>query len=127
MPRPQWDRRGGKRPGRWRITQRRLLPYSQSIIHARWSGEACWIPLGTFDLGVPPENPTSRPAPGEILFYPGGIGETEILVPYGATRFSSVAGELECSHFLTIIENRESLADMGRQILLKGSKSIRFE
>src|ERR1700733_5990055 len=34
---------------------RRLLPYSQKIIHARWSGEACWIPLGTFDLAVGPE------------------------------------------------------------------------
>ena len=104
-----------------------LLPYSQSIIHARWSGEACWIPLGTFDLDVPPENPTSTPAPGEILFYPGGISETEILFPYGATRFSSVAGELKGNHFLTIVENQESLADLGRQILLKGSMPIRFE
>ena len=25
----------------------RLLPYKQKIIHARWSGEACWIPLGS--------------------------------------------------------------------------------
>lgn len=23
-----------------------LLPYRQRLIHARWSGEACWIPLG---------------------------------------------------------------------------------
>ena len=22
----------------------KLLPYQQKIIHARWSGEACWIP-----------------------------------------------------------------------------------
>lgn len=106
---------------------RRLLPYSQHIIHARWSGEACWIPLGTFDLGAPAESPTSTPAPGEILFYPGGISETEILFPYGATRFSSVAGELKGNHFLTIVENQEALADLGRQILLKGSLPIRFE
>jgi hypothetical protein len=106
---------------------RRLLPYSQSIIHARWSGEACWIPLGAFDLGVPSESPTSTPAPGEILFYPGGISETEILFPYGTTRFASVAGELKGNHFLTVVENQESLADLGRQILLKGSMLIRFE
>lgn len=105
----------------------RLLPYTQSIIHARWSGEACWIPMGSFDLGVPPENPTSTPAPGELLFYPGGISETEILFPYGASRFASVAGELKGNHFLTIVENQESLADLGRQILLRGSKPIRFE
>jgi hypothetical protein len=30
----------------------KLLPYKQKIIHARWSGEACWIPLGDFNLGV---------------------------------------------------------------------------
>jgi hypothetical protein len=23
-----------------------LLPYSEQLIHARWSGEACWIPIG---------------------------------------------------------------------------------
>ena len=23
-----------------------LLPYSQKVIHSRWSGEAVWIPLG---------------------------------------------------------------------------------
>jgi hypothetical protein len=23
-----------------------LLPYKQRIIHVRWSGEGCWIPLG---------------------------------------------------------------------------------
>ena len=105
----------------------RLLPYSQSIIHARWSGEACWIPLGTFDLDVPPENPTSTPAPGEILFYPRGLSETEILFPYGVTRFAAVVGELKGNHFLTIIENQESLADLGRQILMKGAMPILFE
>ena len=25
-----------------------LLPYRQRVIHARWSGEACWIPLGDY-------------------------------------------------------------------------------
>ena len=52
---------------------RRLLPYAQKIIHARWSGEACWIPLGTFDLDVGPENPISQPKPAQILFYPAGV------------------------------------------------------
>src|SRR5579862_1275539 len=53
-----------------------LLPYRQKIIHVRWSGEACWIPLGDLDLGLGPESATSYPAPGQILLYPGGVSET---------------------------------------------------
>ena len=106
---------------------RRLLPYSQRIIHARWSGEACWIPLGTLDLAVGPEQPVSRPAAGQILFYPGGISETEILLPYGRTRFSSVAGELAGNHFLTIVDGLERLEAVGREILWHGNRGIRFE
>src|SRR3954468_3235732 len=84
----------------------KLLPYRQKIIHARWSGEACWIPLGEFSLDVGYENHTSHPAPGEILFYPGGYSETEILFPYGACRFASKVGQLAGNHFLTVIEGR---------------------
>jgi hypothetical protein len=99
----------------------------QKIIHARWSGEACWIPLGDFDLGVIPENPTSRPLPGQLLFYPADISETEILLPYGAARFCSVAGELAGNRILTITENLEQLAQLGKDILWNGSREIRFE
>ena len=28
-----------------------MLPYRQRVIHVRWSGEACWIPMGDLDLG----------------------------------------------------------------------------
>ena len=55
-----------------------LLPYRQQIIHVRWSGEGCWIPLGDYDFGLAYENHTSHPAPGEMILYPGGISETEI-------------------------------------------------
>ena len=24
----------------------KLLPYTQRLIHVRWSGEGCWVPLG---------------------------------------------------------------------------------
>jgi Protein of unknown function (DUF3830) len=63
-----------------------LLPFHARLIQARWSGEAAWIPLGDFNFDVAFENHTSHPAPGEILLYPGGYSEAEILVPYGATR-----------------------------------------
>ena len=106
---------------------KRLLPYSQTIIHARWSGEACWVPLGTFDLNVPLENPISRPAPGQLLYHPAGVSETEILVPYGPTRFCSAAGEIAGSHFLTITADLVRLAQMGNDILWNGSRDISFE
>ncbi len=56
---------------------KKLLPYENKIIHVRWSGEAVWIPLGELDLGLPNENQTSYPAPGQMIVYPGGISETE--------------------------------------------------
>ena len=40
---------------------RRLLPLESKLIHARWSGEACWIPFGALDVGVGSENATAYP------------------------------------------------------------------
>ncbi len=106
---------------------RKLLPYRQKLIHARWSGEACWIPLGDFDLGVTYENHTSHPSRGDILFYPGGLSETEILFPYGSARFASKVGQLAGNHFLTIEGGREHLPELGRLCLWEGAQEIVFE
>lgn len=106
---------------------KKLLPYRQKIIHARWSGEACWIPLGDFQLGVGYENHTSYPAPGQILFYPGGFSETEILFPYGSARFAARVGQLAANHFLTVISGQEHLRDLGRLCLWEGAQEIVFE
>lgn len=106
---------------------KKLLPYRQKIIHARWSGEACWIPLGEFQLGVGFENHTSHPSRGDILFYPGGYSETEILFPYGSACFASKMGQLAGNHFLTLVEGHEQLAEMGRTCLWQGAQDIVFE
>ena len=106
---------------------RRLLPLRSQIIHARWSGEAAWIPFGELDVGVGPENATRHPSPGEILFYPGGISETEILFPYGHTSFGSKAGPLAGNHFATIVEGGEQLRELGRLVLWEGARDIVFE
>jgi hypothetical protein len=106
---------------------RRLLPLESRIIQARWSGQAAWIPFGELDVGLGPENATSYPAPGEILLYPGGLSETEILFPYGPTCFASKAGQLAGNHFATIIEGGEQLQVLGERILWDGAQPIRFE
>ena len=105
----------------------KLLPFKNKIIHVRWSGEAVWIPLGDFNLGVGYENHTSHPSKGEILLYPGGISETEILLSYGSTCFSSKMGQLAGNHFLTIIEGKENLPELGRKVLWEGAQDILFE
>jgi hypothetical protein len=105
---------------------RAVLPYRQRIIHVRWSGEACWIPLGDFDFGLGYENHTSYPAPGQILLYPGGISETEILLAYGAVQFASKMGQLAGNHFLTIESGLEDLARLGKKVLWEGAQEIVF-
>jgi len=103
------------------------LPFESRLIQARWSGESAWIPLGDLNFGVGSENATSHPAPGEILLYPGGLSEVEILFPYGATMFASKVGQLAGNHFLTIDEGRPHLAEIGRRVLWEGSQPVRFE
>ena len=105
----------------------RLLPLSGSLLQARWSGEAAWMPLGSLDVGVGAENDTQIPKPGQILLYPSGISETEILIPYGETAFASKAGPLRGNHVMTIVEGGEQLSELGRRVLWLGAQPIVLE
>lgn len=104
-----------------------LLPFKGQIIHVRWSGESVWVPLGDFQLGVGHENPTTYPSRGEILFYPGTLSETEILIPYGNCKFDSKVGPLAGNHFLTLEGGWEELEEVGKAVLWNGAKDIVFE
>jgi hypothetical protein len=107
---------------------RTLLPLRSQLVQARWSGESAWVPMGfDLDLGLGHENANSYPAPGEILLYPGGLSEVEILFPYGATCFASKMGQLAGNHFATIDEGKEQLPELGRVILWEGAQPIVFE
>ena len=106
---------------------RKLLPYEEKIIHVRWSGEGVWIPLGELDLGLTYENHTSYPAPGQVIVYPGGISETEILVAYGSVHFASKVGQLAGNHFITITSDLDKLYELGRAVLYEGAKPVRIE
>jgi hypothetical protein len=105
----------------------KLLPLEAHLLQARWSGQAAWVPLGELDAGVGPENPISYPAPGELLLYPGGVSETEILFPYGRACFASVAGQLAGNHFATLVEGVEQLPELGRRVVWDGAQPIRLK
>lgn len=108
----------------------RALPFAARLIQARWSGEAGWAPLtgSALDGAVTWfENPTSHPSPGQLLFYPGGLSEPELLVPYGPTTFSSKVGQLAGNHFLTITSGLDKLYELGRMVLYEGAKPVRIE
>jgi len=103
-----------------------MLPLETKLIQARWSGEAAWIPFGDLELDLGFENHTSHPAPGQLLLYPGGFSETEILFPYGAALFASKMGQLAGNHFATIYEGNEQLQELGNIVLWKGAQEISF-
>jgi hypothetical protein len=106
---------------------RKRLPIKSKLVHVRWSGESTWVPMGEDRLGVDFENHTSYPAPGQVLVYPGGISEMEILFPYGSTQFASKVGQLAGNHFATVIEGNERLAELGRLVLWEGAQDFSIE
>jgi hypothetical protein len=103
---------------------RRLLPLESRIIHVRWSGEGGWIPMGDLDLGIGAENATRYPSPGELILYPAGVSETELLLAYGYVAFASKAGALAGNHFATIVEGNENLRELGRRMLWEGAQDL---
>ncbi|SEG53248.1 DUF3830 family protein [Bosea lathyri] len=105
----------------------RQMPFASKIVHVRWSGEGVWMPLGDLDFGVGYENHTSYPAPGQIILYPGGISETEILLAYGGVHFACKMGQLAGNHFITLTSGLENLYTLGRKTLWEGAQDIRFE
>jgi Protein of unknown function (DUF3830) len=106
---------------------RQHMPFNGKIIHVRWSGEGVWIPLGDLNFGVGYENNTCYPSIGQIILYPGGVSETEILMSYGHVNFASKAGQLSGNHFITLTSGLENIHALGRKTLLEGQQDIVFE
>ena len=106
---------------------RAILPFRSKLVHVRWSGESTWVPMGDRRIGIEYENHTSYPAPGQVLVYPGGISEMEILFPYGSTHFASKVGQLAGNHFATVTEGNDRLADLGRTALYEGAQDFSIE
>jgi len=103
------------------------MPIKGKVTQARWSGEAAWLQMDPYGIEAPQENATSYPGPGQILYYPGGVSEKEILITYGSACFASKFGLLPGNHFATVIEGNELLEIMGEKVLWDGAQSIRIE
>jgi Protein of unknown function (DUF3830) len=104
-----------------------LLPYSGEVVHARWSGEAMWSPLGpAWPRGeiLAPENATQYPKPGEILLYADELSEPELLIPYGSCRFASKEGTLEGNPVLVVEKDLARLAQPGADTLRRGAQKV---
>lgn len=105
---------------------KKAMPFISQVVHVRWSGEGMWIPLGDRDFGVGYEDATRHPTPGQIILYPKGASETEILIAYGCVAFGSKAGPLSGNHFATITSDLPKLREIGMSTMWEGAKSIRF-
>jgi len=102
------------------------LPLSGSAFHARWSGEAAWMPLNV-PVNLDLENGTAYPRPGQVLLYAGGRSEPELLIPYGACAFASRSGQLSGSHVITLSGDDSHLSQIGSALLTFGAQPLRLE
>jgi len=103
------------------------MPITGNLIQARWSGEAAWLQMDPYGLEAPQENATSYPGPGQLLYYPGGVSEKEILIPYGSACFASKFGLLPGNHFATVTDGFDLLEEIGQKVLWGGAQPIRIE
>src|ERR1700753_672235 len=95
--------------------------------NARFEEELAPKTCAAFKKAMPFESQTSYPAPGQIILYPGGISETEILLAYGGVHFASKMGQLAGNHFITLTSGLENLPELGKTVLWKGAQKVRFE
>lgn len=103
----------------------RLLPLQGHLLHARWSGEAAWAPLGP-QASLAAENAKLHPQRGQVLLYAGGLSEPELLLPYGACAFACKAGTLAGNHAITLEGDLDALAGIGTRLLWKGAQPFRL-
>jgi hypothetical protein len=94
-------------------------------LHARWSGEAAWMPL-EHDVALEEENAVTHPHPGQILLYAGPKSVSELLIPYGFCAFACRAGSLAGNHVVTLENDPANLSSLGHALLYKGAQPLRL-
>jgi hypothetical protein len=101
------------------------LPLNGAALHARWSGEAAWLPL-EHEVALDAENAVTHPQPGQILLYAGPKSVPELLVPYGFCVFACRAGTLAGNHVITLEDDFSCLASLGHALLYTGAQPLRL-
>jgi len=101
------------------------LPLKGSALHARWSGEAAWMPL-EHDVALDEENAVTHPHPGQILLYAGPKSVPELLIPYGFCAFACRAGSLAGNHVITLDDDPSSLSSLGHALIYAGAQPLRL-
>jgi hypothetical protein len=101
------------------------LPIKGMALHARWSGEAAWMPL-EHQVALEEENAVTHPHPGQILLYAGPKSVPELLIPYGFCVFASRAGSLAGNHVITLEDDFSGLSSLGQALLYKGAQPLRL-
>jgi uncharacterized protein DUF3830 len=101
------------------------LPLKGMALHARWSGEAAWMPL-EHDVALGEENAVTHPQPGQILLYAGPKSVPELLIPYGFCVFACRDGGLAGNHVITLENDFSGLSSLGQALLHKGAQRLRL-
>lgn len=116
----RWEVEASPRSVAWLADR---LPLQGAVLHARWSGEAGWLPLGRAPR-LEPENATSHPSPGQLLLYAGRRSEPELLIPYGACAFASKAGMLAGNPVIALDGDLAALRELGEVLLWQGAQPL---
>jgi hypothetical protein len=99
------------------------LPLKGLALHARWSGEAAWLPL-EHNVALDEENAVTHPRPGQILLYAGPKSVPELLIPYGFCVFACRAGSLAGNHVITLDIDSSRLSSLGHALLYQGAQPL---
>ena len=99
------------------------LPLLGMALHARWSGEAAWMPIED-EVALEEENAVTHPQPGQILLYAGPKSVPELLIPYGFCVFACRVGILTGNHVITLNNDSSSLSSLGRALIYAGAQPL---
>ena len=114
---------------RWLLS---MLPWTDSMIHVSWSGNACFFRLQDRAWSVPYEgSPIRFPSKGEVLLYPGNQPDLqmggELYFAWGHNAFSCGNGNLSGNHVLTIESGLENLEEFGKKVHIEGRQETKLE
>ena len=99
------------------------LPIETTLIHAKWSGQACFFQPGDGPLSAIDalESPVCSIYPGYLVARPRG---SELLIAYGPAEYRWHIGTDYVTRVANIIENRGGLLEVLARMHDEGDKRI---